>query len=34
MTELPVDPVSPEARSLDYWMMECIQREQEGGICR
>ena len=34
MTELPVDPVSAEARSLDYWMMECIQREQEGGICR
>ncbi|MEY3176184.1 MAG: hypothetical protein RLZZ436_4098 [Planctomycetota bacterium] len=32
MTELPVDPVSSEARSLDYWMMECIQREQDGGI--
>jgi len=34
MTELPVDPVSAEARSLDYWMMECIQRAQEGGIWR
>jgi phospholipase/carboxylesterase len=34
MTELPVDPVSAEARSLDFWIMECIRREQEGGIWR
>lgn len=26
MTDLPVDPLSSEIRSLDYWMMECIRR--------
>ncbi|MEY2725437.1 MAG: hypothetical protein RLZZ458_1304 [Planctomycetota bacterium] len=27
MTDLPVDPLSSEIRSLDYWMMECIRRQ-------
>ena len=27
MTDLPVDPLGSEIRSLDYWMMECIRRQ-------
>jgi phospholipase/carboxylesterase len=27
MTDLPVDPLSNEIRSLDYWMMDCIKRQ-------
>lgn len=27
LTALPTDPVGPEARALDHWMMNCISRE-------